>query len=146
MAAQDRFTKAGWRRVLQQVGEGTLAGKLVVDQVYAQYQHERTDLVHPRGGGPGYLRDPFFATYSDYLSRIARAFLDGDPEREMAESMEALNTRMSASTPLLYNNLRRSGNPQVFSQGRKTYDRKPWQRRLSATELRELRRRKGRGR
>lgn len=141
MAARDRFTGAGWRRVLLQVGEGSLTGKLVVDQVYAKYQHQRTDLVHPRGGGPGFLRDPFLASYQDYLARVARAFLDGDPEQEMAQCMEALNTRVSAATPILFNNLRRSGNPQVFSRGRKVYDRKPWQRRLSKTELRQQRRR-----
>ena len=145
MAERDRFTKAGWRRVLLQVGEGTLIGKVIVDQVYAKYQHERTDLTHPRGGGPGYLRDPFFASYQDYLARVARAFLDGDPEREMAQCMEALNTRMSAASPVLYSNLRRSGNPRVYSRGRKVYDRAPWQRRMSALELRQVRR-KGRRR
>lgn len=146
MATRDRFTLAGWRRVLLQVGEGSLVGKLVVDQVYAKYQHERTDLVHPRGGGPGFLRNPFFASYQDYLARVAKAFLDGDPEREMANCMEALNSRVSAASPVLYSNLRRSGNPRVYSRGRKVYDRQPWQRRLSAQELRQVRRRsRGRG-
>jgi hypothetical protein len=140
MTAGFRFTQSGWRRVLLQVGEGNLTGKLVVDQVYAKYQHERTDLRHPRGGGAHYLRDSFQARYANYLRRVAKAFLDGDPEQAMAECMEDLNGAMSAATPVLYNNLRRSGNPQVHSRGRKVYDRKPQQRRLTSAELKLLRR------
>jgi hypothetical protein len=139
-----RFTNSGWRKVLLQVGEGNLTGKLVVDQVYAKYQHERADLAHPRGGHAFYLREPFMARHANYLHRVARAFLDGDPERAMAECMEDLSGAMSAATPILYNNLRRSANPQVYSRGRKVYDRKPAQRRLSSAELKLLRRGRGR--
>lgn len=144
VTASYRFTQSGWRKVLLQVGEGHLTGKIVVDQVYAKYQHERTDLVHPRGGGAGYLRRPLFDNYPDYLARVAKAFLEGNPERTMAECMELLAMRSAAATPLLFSNLRRSGNPQVFSRGRKVYDRKPLQRRLSREELKLVRRRRGR--
>lgn len=142
MAEARRFTKAGWRELLEQVGSGKLSGVDRVDQVYAKYHHERLDLRHPRGGGPKYLERPLFENYQDYLARVARALLDGNPEREMAECMEALNTSMSARAPIEFNNLRRSGNPRVFSQGRKVYDRAAWQRRLSREELRMLRRRR----
>lgn len=142
MAEARRFTKAGWRELLEQVGSGRLSGVVRVDQVYAKYHHERLDLRHPRGGGPKYLERPLFENYQDYLARVARALLDGNPEREMAECMEALNTAMSARAPIEFNNLRRSGNPRVFSQGRKVYDRAAWQRRLSREELRMLRRRR----
>lgn len=140
VTAPGRFTKVGWRRVLLQVGEGNLTGKLVVDQVYAKYQHERADLVHPRGGGPFYLRRPLHDHYQDYLARVARSFLGGNPEREMAECMESLNTQMASAAPLELSNLRKSGNPQVYSRGRKVYDRSAVQRRLTPTELRLLRR------
>lgn len=141
MTEKYRFVGAGWRKVLLQVGEGHLIGHVVVDQVYAQYQHERLDLVHPRGGMARYLREPFEARHGNYLRRVAKAMLDGDPEHAMAECMEDLAGAMSASTPVLYNNLRRSANPQVYSRGRKVYDRKPAQRRLSAEELKLVRRR-----
>lgn len=144
--ARDRFTQTGWRRVRDQVGTGRLVGKLVVDQVYAKYQHERLDLSHPRGGGAGYLRKPLHANYADYLQRIAGSLLDGDPARTMAECMEALNTAMSAAAPIEMNNLRRSGNPRVFDSGSKVYDRPAWQRRMSDDELRSLRRGRGRSR
>lgn len=143
-APGNRFVSAGYQRVLDQVGEGHLVGHLRVDQVYAKYHHERLDLRHPRGGGPKYLEEPFFANHQDYLQTVADAILDGDPERAMAYAMESLNTAMSSRAPVLYNNLRRSGNPRVFSNGRLVYDRAAWQRRLTRDELRQLRQRRGR--
>lgn len=139
--ADYRFTRSGWRKVLLQVGEGVLRGRVVVDQVYAQYQHERADLKHPRGGMAKYLWEPLKARHGNYLRRVAKAFLDGDPEQTMAECMEGLAGAMSAATPIRYNNLRRSANPQVFSRGRKVYDRRAQQRRLTDEELKLLRRR-----
>jgi hypothetical protein len=144
--ARDRFTVSGWRRVQEQVGSGWLTGKLVVDQIYAKYQHERVDLAHPRGGGAQFLRNPLNANHGDYLQRLARSMLSGDPAQTMAECMESLNSAMSAAAPIQYNNLRRSGNPKVFDNGREVYNRPPWQRRLSDEELRGLRRGKRRRR
>lgn len=141
IAQRDRFTKTGWRRTIEQVGgSGKLIGILRVDQVYARYQHQRMDLVHPRGGGPLYLTLPFFSNYADYLQQVADAFLDGDPQNAMADAMEALNTAMADATPILFNNLRRSGRPMVISNGAKVYDRAPWQRRLTKAQLRAQRR------
>jgi hypothetical protein len=144
VAMRDRFTKTGWRRVLDQTGEGLLTGYLKIDQVYAKYHHERLDLVHPRGGGPKYLEGPLFDSYQDYLARVGQAMLSGDPEREMAECMEALNTAMSSRAPIEFNNLRRSGAPRVVSTGRVVYRREAWQRRLTRQELNQLRRGRGR--
>lgn len=144
MAGRDRFVQTGYKRVLDQVGEGRLVGKLRVDQVYAKYHHERLDLHHPRGGGPKYLEAPLFANFQDYLQRIAASILDGDPEDAMAQVMEALNSAMSSRAPIEFNNLRRSGNPRVFSNGSRVYDRAAWQPRLSREELRILRRRRRR--
>lgn len=137
----DRFVDTGWRRVLDQVGQGNLEGQLRVDQVYAQYHHERMDLHHPRGGGPKYLESALYANYSDYLTRVARAFLGGDPENAMAKCMESLDRDMASRAPVEFNNLRKSGNPRVISQGAKVYDRPAKQHRLSREELRALRHR-----
>lgn len=138
--ARDRFTQTGWRRVREQVGVGWLTGKLVIDQVYAKYQHERLDLVHPRGGGAKYLENPLNANHGDYLRRVANSFLGGDPAQTMADCMESLNTAMAASAPVELSNLRKSGNPRVFDNGRQVYNRPPWQRRMSEQELRAARR------
>lgn len=146
IARRDQFTKTGHLRVLDQVGRGKLVGKLTVDQVYAKYQHERPDLIHPRGGTWWYLKMALFAGYSGYLNHVAQAFLHGDPEKAMAQAMESLNTRMTSRTPVLFNNLRRSGRPRVYSNGAKVYDRAAWQGRLSKAQLRALRRKGRRGR
>lgn len=138
--ARERFTSDGVRRVREQVGSGWLTGKLVVDQIYAKYQHERLDLMHPHGGGAKYLEKPLNANHSDYWQRIAASVLDGDLARTMGDCMESLNTAMSAAAPIDVNNLRRSGNPKVFDNGREVYNRPPWQRRLSEEELRALKR------
>jgi hypothetical protein len=134
------FVKVGWRRALLQVGEGHLIGYLTIDQVYAKYQHERPDLIHPRGGSAYYLRDTFQARYALYLRKIAKAFLHGDPDEAMAEAMESFDRARIRATPVLYRNLRRSGHPRVYSRGRKVYDRPPAQHRLSREELRAQRR------
>jgi hypothetical protein len=144
--ARGRFTQDGWRRIQEQVGSGWLTGKLRVDQIYAKYQHERLDLAHPHGGGAKYLERPLNANHSDYFQRLAGSILEGDPARTMAECMEALNTAMSAAAPVDLNNLRRSGNPKVFDNGREVYNRPAWQRRMSDHELRALRRGRGRRR
>ena len=135
------FVTTGWRRVLLQVGEGHLTGKLIVDQVYAKYQHERGDLVHPRGGQVHYLREALQARYGNYLRKVAKAFISGDPEAAMAECMENLSRATAMRTPRLYGNLKGSGHPQVFSRGRKVYDRAPVVPRLSEAALRAQRRR-----
>lgn len=122
------------------VGRGHLVGRVVVDQVYAKYQHERLDLKHPRGGGPKYLEGPLFAHYREYLERLAKAVLEGELERTMMDCMEALNGSMSAAAPIDHNNLRRSGSPRVTSDGKLVAYRRPQQRRLSEQELRALRR------
>jgi hypothetical protein len=140
------FTKVGWRKVLDQVGEGNLIGYLTIDQVYAKYQHEREDLSHPRGGGARYLGETFQARYGLYLRKVAKAFLSGDPERAMADAMENLSTAAARATPTQYGNLRRSGHPQVYSNGRRVYDRAPLCRRMSEQELRAQRRHQGRRR
>lgn len=144
MAHGESFVREGVRRLRDQVGPGKLTGKLRVDQIYAKYQHERLDLRHPRGGGPKYLEGPLFANYQHYLQRLAGSVLSGDLEDAMIRCMEALNSAMSAAAPIDHNNLRRSGNPRVYSNGRKVYDRAPHQRRMSEAELKTLRRR-GRG-
>jgi len=136
----DKFTVTGWKRVRAQVGSGHLTGKLVVNQVYAKYQHERLDLSHPRGGSAKYLEGPLYTNYADYYRRLAKQVLDGDLTQAMIDVVESLNTAMSSAAPIEANNLRRSGSPRVFDNGAEVYHRPAWQRRLSEQELRAQRR------
>lgn len=127
------------------VGHGTLTGRVVVDQVYARYQEVREDLRHPRGGQARYLRTALTTGHVDYLHRLAgRAVTrDGsDLAGAMTHNVEDITARQQQFTPILFNNLKRSGHPSVSDGDRVVYDRPPLQRRLTDTELRALRRRR----
>lgn len=112
-----------------------LEGSCTVDQVYAKYQHERAELHHPRGGGPFYLRNPLFDGYRDYLGDYARTVLHDGGQPAMKRSMEHLSDQVEITAPVEWDDLRRSGHPQVTLGGRTVYDRAPKAARLTAEEL-----------
>lgn len=113
-----------------------LRGQVTVDQVYAHYQHERTELHHPRGGGPFYLSRPLYEHFREYLTAIAHGVLEDGGKREMSRSMEHLADAVEVHAPREFGDLGRSGHPEVFSGERQVYDRDPKQHRLSEYELR----------
>jgi hypothetical protein len=119
------------------VGDGArLTGTCTVDQIYAKYQHERTELHHPRGGRAFYLREPLFGNYRDYLSDYARTVLHDGGQPAMKRSMEHLSDQVELTAPVEWNDLRKSGHPTVEQGGRTIYDRAPKAARLTAEELR----------
>lgn len=82
----------------RKVGEGFCVGKVIVDQVYAKYQHEDLSLKHPRGGQARYLAHPLFLNRYAYLSEVASTCLDDGGIRGMAIAMEHLAGGVSHST------------------------------------------------
>jgi hypothetical protein len=122
------------------VGDGRLQGTVEVDQVYAQYQHEALDLVHPRGGHARYLADPLNGKYREYYQRIAEETLHTGPAQAMADAMEDLADQVTENAPVQFGNLRESAHPIVTSDGETVFDRPPVQRRLTEKELAEQRR------
>lgn len=74
----------------EKVGGNFCVGKVVVDQVYAQYIHEDLALRHPHGGGAQYLSKPLFLNRFAYLAEVARTCLDDGGVRGMAVAMEHL--------------------------------------------------------
>lgn len=119
------------------VGHGNLTGSVVVDQVYAKYQHEDLSLRHPRGGQAKYLEAPLHDKQGDYLRRIAEQALVDGPLPAMIDAMENLSGEVEATAPVEFENLRESGHPMVSNDGETVYDRPPKQRRLTAEELKE---------
>jgi hypothetical protein len=113
-----------------------LRGQVTVDQVYAHYQHERTELHHPRGGGPFYLSRPLFDHFREYLSAYAADVLKDGGQRSMARSMEHLSDAVEMHAPRDFGDLGRSGHPEVFSGEHQVFDRDPKQHRLTDAELR----------
>lgn len=122
------------------VGSGDLVGSVVVDQVYAAYQHNGLDFVHPRGGQALYLSQPLLDHKDAYLQSYADRLLEDGGESSLIESMEDLAEDGGVAThaPILYANLRASGAPSVVSDGVTIYDRPPRQHRLSEDELKAI--------
>jgi hypothetical protein len=120
------------------VGSGDLVGSVVVDQVYAQRQHEDLNQKHPKGGQAKYLSQPLLDNRNDYLNRVARTILEDGGTGGMRAAMEDLAGQggVERRAPVLWGDLRRSGHPIVTSDGRTVYDRAPHARRLSEEELR----------
>jgi hypothetical protein len=116
------------------IGE-RIVGSCEVNQRYAHFQHERTDLHHPRGGGPFYLQRPLFDHYREYLDDYARTVLHDGGQPAMRRSMEHLSDEVEVTAPREWGDLRRSGHPKVEVGGRTVYDRAPKAARLTRAEL-----------
>lgn len=119
----------------ESVGEGTLHGSVVVDQVYARYQHEGLDLKHPSGGVAKYLESPLYAHHRDYVQTLADHVLTGNLTSAMADNVEALSREVYELAPREFHDLRASGHPTVTDHGSVAYDRPPNVHRLTEPEL-----------
>lgn len=116
--------------------EGPLRGRVVVDQVYAHYQHEHLEFHHPRGGIAKFLERPFMDNYRDYLAAYARTVLKNGGHAAMRSAMEDLSDRVETTAPREWGDLLKSGHPQVRLGERVIYDRPPKVHRLTKEELR----------
>lgn len=119
------------------VGKGRISGSVEVDQVYAHYQHERMDLRHPRGGGPGYLRNPLFQRAREFIQRVGSRFDDGrvGMDEAMGWAMEQLCVEVMVNAPVEFSDLKFSGHPKVIDDGQTMYDRAPIIARLSDEQI-----------
>jgi hypothetical protein len=117
------------------IGGGKLTGTVEVSQVYAHMQHERTDLHHPRGGGPKYLERPLMDHFRDYLDDYAKTVLRDGGQPAMKRSMEHLSDEVEIAAPREWCDLMHSAHPSVEQGGRALYDRAPKVGRLSKAEL-----------
>lgn len=117
------------------VGTGNLIGKVTVDQIYAQNQHESVWFKHPAGGKPKYLSDPLFGNAARYMRHLSRNVLEGSLGRAMATNMENLSGHVFREAPWEFADLRASGHPEVHDNGVVVYDRPPNIHRLTQAEL-----------
>lgn len=126
-------------RLIAEAGEGDLVGRVVVDQVYAQNQHESSWFKHPRGGQDHYLRDPLFDKVDQYMQHLADHLVtpNGSEIKEaMSHVVEDLSDQVEIRAPREFGDLESSGHPIVYDQGAVIYDRPPKTRRLSRDDLR----------
>jgi hypothetical protein len=119
------------------VGKRRISGSVVVDQVYAHYQHAHLEFHHPRGGKALYLQAPLMENYRRYLDYYAGTVLDDGGVRAMIHAVEDLAGIGGVFTfaPREFEDLRNSGHPSVTHDDRKIYDRSAHQHRLSEAEL-----------
>lgn len=117
------------------VGSEKLTGTVTVDQIYSHMQHERLNLVHPRGGGPKFLERPLMDHFRDYLDDYAKTVLRDGGQPAMKRSMEHLSDQVELTAPREWGDLIHSGHPSVEQGGRTIYDRAPKVGRLSKAEL-----------
>lgn len=135
MAGSESFD-AALAKLAQAVGVGTVRGSVVVDQVYARYQHEGLDFAHPRGGQAKYLEQPLYANVPLYMQDIAaRVLPDGDVVQAMADVTEDLSGEVFDRAPIEFLDLRASAHPVVTQGGAVKYDRPPMQARLTEVQL-----------
>ena len=53
--------------------KGNMSWQIGSSLPYTRYQHERTDLVHPRGGGAKFLEKAFRENVDKYVEEIGNA-------------------------------------------------------------------------
>jgi hypothetical protein len=116
----------------------SVTGSVVVDQIYAHYQHAHPEFKHPRGGEAFYLSTPLFGKMGEYYRWIADEAITTkgvDLRVGMVRAVEDLSTEVYHRAPWEFDDLRRSAHPTVTEDGTVTYDRLPEVGRLSDADL-----------
>lgn len=128
----------GVRELIENIGGGgKIEAKVVVDQIYAKYQHESLDLRHPQGGKAKFLEDPNTRIAPRSLERIAATlFQDGGVRRGMIDHATDVVAGVAEEAPVELADLRASGHAIVKDGGAIVYDRPPVRARLSKSALR----------
>lgn len=126
----DQNAVDGLQKLIDEVGHGDLQSKLIVDQAYAQAQHEELTWKHPHGGRAKYLEAPLMEN-SDELLQIMADHLIGltgsDIKDGMIKVAEKMSTFVEDNAPkdIGVHELARSGHPMVYDDGVVIYDRAP---------------------
>lgn len=134
-----RKASQGIRLLRQRTGGARVKARVVVDQVYAKFQHESLDLRHPNGGRAKYLEGPLFEGYPASMAEFAEGLLRVEEEtagRRWASTGRSLVRGVRENAPDEYGALRRSAALTV-TEGRSVIVEEPAEvHRLSEAELR----------
>lgn len=120
------------------VGSGDLQGKLVSDQIYSHFQHERMDLNHPNGGQAKFLETALHTHAGEYFQKVADKVLEGGARDGMIDAVDQLDNDSAELTPKEATVLARSNHLTVTDDGAQVYDKPPQVPRLSEEELRAI--------
>jgi len=114
----------------REVGYGDLVGGCLVDQPYAQNQHENESFQHTVGQSH-YLGGPLLANSFNFVDGLARAAIGEEGSRlksemqDIAEDISGFVERYAPKDPDIGDALANSGSPYVTDDGREIYRRPP---------------------
>lgn len=126
------------RELADQVGNGDLEMKLVVDQPYAFWVEVRDELQHPRGQSR-YVETTMMAGADGWMATLAAGAYHG-LRLAAIEVSEEMVADAANRTPVEFADLIRSGAPTVTDDGAVVYARPAAQRRLSEAEVKAKKR------
>lgn len=131
MAGAEQFIRR-IDRLDQQVGQGNIVAGCIVDQIYAQNQHQNLRFHHTVGRAH-FLGGPLMENRTSLMVGIARSIIDeggSHLRREMIDVSEKMAGYVLANAPRdpdIGDVLANSGAPYVTDQGQPIYRRPPVQ-------------------
>lgn len=131
MTTNQRSAIDGLQELIDSIGHGNLEGKLVVNQAYAQAQHEELTWKHPHGGRAKYLQHPLYENSGHLVRILADSLLAHLEHSNIVEGMIKVSETMSgyveenAPKDVGMHELAYSGHPMVYDDGVLVYDRAP---------------------
>ena len=114
--------------LIREVGTGHITAGCVVDQPYAQNQHQTDHFRHPHGGRSHYLGGPLLEHAYENVEDIARSVLTEFGSRlqpRMVAIAEKMAEYVLVNAPRETGQLAFSGSPYVKSDGIQVYSRPP---------------------
>lgn len=106
-----RKASVGIQSLIERTSGAKVEAKVIVDQVYAEMQHEALEFRHPRGGQAKYLEGPMFENYSKWMQQYASRFLrrGSDAVRDWFNGPgSALHGVVAKHAPIEFGDLKRS--------------------------------------
>lgn len=110
---------------------------VVVDQVYAEIQHEALEFAHPRGGQAKYLEEPLISGMPGRMRDVAAGLLDEDETAVglWASAGRSVKDAVRENAPREFGDLGNSAALTVEEGGAQRVYEPPIQRRLTEQEL-----------
>lgn len=128
----------GFKELIDGTGGGIVQSTVVVDQVYAEMQHEALEFRHPRGGQAKYLETPLFSNYGRWIQKFANGMLRGrlDVPKDWHDGPgKSLQDSVPKFAPVEFDDLRRSAALQTTVGRQPRFENPAQQPRLTDWEL-----------
>lgn len=127
----------GIRELMDMTTGPTVKATVVVDQPYAQDQHETLFYRHPRGGQAKYLETPLFMNHKQWIQDFANGLLrrGSDAASGWGGVGRSLRDSVAKFAPMEFGDLRQSAALTVTEGSRMIINEPAKQDRLSDAEI-----------